>query len=204
MAPHEIDYRANIAALVELGVTRILATNAVGSLRLDLPAGSLVVLDDFIDFTRSRPLSYWDSAINPAPEVTHSDFSTPYCPELRQTLIDVAQEHNLKMEPSGTYVCADGPRFESPAEIRMFAKLGGDVIGMTGLPEAVFAREAGICYAAVAVVTNLGAGFADGAVAHDEVVKSMAANIEIVRHLLMSTAKRVREVRGCSCGSSRS
>jgi 5'-methylthioadenosine phosphorylase len=204
LSPHEIDYRANIAALVELGVRRILATNAVGSLRTDLPAGSLVLLDDFIDFTRSRQLSYWDSTINPATQVTHTDFTTPYCSELRKILLDIAAEQDIELAPDGTYVCADGPRFESPAEIRMFAHFGGDVIGMTGLPEAVFAREAGICYAAVCVVTNLGAGLSAGGIAHDAVVKSMGENIERLRSLLLATTARIPHDRRCTCCASRS
>ncbi len=199
LPPHEINYRANIAALVELGVTRVFATNGVGSLREDLSQGSIVILDDFIDFTRGRPLSYWDSVLNPAASVIHTDFSAPYCPNLRQALIETASDLNLKIVPTGTYVCTDGPRFESPAEIRVFARMGGDVVGMTGLPEAVFAREAGLCYAAVCIITNLGAGIAPGKLAHAEIVDAMAAPSADVRDLLMAAAKQCSSVRNCDC-----
>jgi 5'-methylthioadenosine phosphorylase len=191
LAPHQVNYRANIAALRQLGVHRVFATNAVGSLRLDLTPGSLVALDDFIDFTHNRPLSFWDddpqSKIqNPKSKIAHTDFSEPYCPTLRAALLEAAAELDIPLLPRATYVCTNGPRFESPAEIRMFAQWGGDVIGMTGLPEAVFAREAGLCYAAVGIVTNFGAGLTPEKVDHAEVVAQMERQVEIVRELLLA------------------
>lgn len=204
LAPHQINYRANIAALVQLGVERVFATNAVGSLRKDLPPGSLVLLDDFIDFNRSRPLSYWDDhPARPAAlqgQVVHTDFSKPYCPELRHALLDSSANREPSLVPTGTYVCADGPRFESPAEIRMFAKWGGDVVGMTGLPEAIFAREAGLCYSAIAIVTNFGSGLVEGPVDHEAVLSEMRVNVERVRDLLLASAGRVPIERSCRCG----
>ena len=188
IAPHEINYQANIAALTDLGVKQVLATNAVGSLRLDLPPGSFVLLDDFIDFTRGRRLSYWDGHPQRPDFVIHRDFSTPYCPNLRRTISRVAERTGVPVITHGTYVCAEGPRFESPAEVRLFAHLGGDVIGMTGLPEAVFAREAGLCYAAVAIVTNYGAGLTSDAVDHNAVVSQMKEQALVVRDLLMKSA----------------
>jgi 5'-methylthioadenosine phosphorylase len=192
--PHEINYRANIAALVDLGVRKVLATNAVGSLRLDVPPGSYVLLDDFIDFTRARPLSFLEGGEG----VVHTDFSEPYCPALGHTLREVAVELGIELLPRGTYLCAEGPRFESPAEIRMFQQWGADVVGMTGLPEATFAREAGLCYAAVAIVTNFGAGLTEEPVEHEEVVARMATQVEEVRRLLLAAARREVE-HACSC-----
>lgn len=181
LAPHQINYRANIAALVELGVKSVYATNAVGSLRLDLPPGSLVLLDDFLDFTRDRPITYF------AEDETwhHTDFSQPYSPRLRAAVIEAAQQRNVALVPTGTYLCCDGPRFESPAEVRLFARWGADVVGMTGLPEAVFAREAGLEYAGLTIVTNYGAGLTPQAVAHEAVVNAMSEAIGTVRELLM-------------------
>ena len=166
LAPHQVNYRANIAALRQLGIRQVFATNAVGSLRLDLAPGSLVALDDFIDFTRNRENTIADCGLRIADlesgdtpsGVLHTDFSEPYCPTLRAALMEAAAELDIPLLPRATYVCTDGPRFESPAEVRMFAQWGGDVIGMTGLPEAVFAREAGLCYAGVGIVTNYAAG----------------------------------------------
>ena len=196
--PHAINYRANIAALVELGVQRVLATNAVGTLRLDVPPGSYVLLDDFIDFTRARPLSFFEDSEG----VVHTDFSEPYCPTLRLALREAAVELDVELLPRGTYLCADGPRFESPAEIRMYQKWGADVVGMTGLPEAIFAREAGLCYAAVAIVTNFAAGLTEEPVEHEEVVARMATQVDVVRELLLAAAAKPVEG-ACRCGGSR-
>jgi 5'-methylthioadenosine phosphorylase len=193
--PHRINYRANIAALVDLGVQKVLATNAVGSLRLDVPPGSYVLLDDFVDFTRARPLSFLEGDEG----VVHTDFSEPYCPALRHTLREAAIEQGIELLPRGTYLCAEGPRFESPAEIRMFQQWGADVVGMTGLPEAIFAREAGLCYAAVAIVTNFGAGLTQELVEHEEVVARMATQVDEVRALLLAAAVRDLEA-SCRCG----
>lgn len=199
LAPHRINYRANIAALVEWGVTRVLATNAVGSLRLDLPPGSFVLLSDFLDFTRARPLSYWDDHPDSPAAVVHTDFSEPYCPELRRVLTEAAAALGVPLTPRGVYLCAEGPRFESPAEVRLFAQWGADVVGMTGLPEAVFAREAGLCYAAVAIVTNYAAGLTRERVDHEAHVRRMAADAETVRGLLMEAVQRMPPEQRCRC-----
>jgi 5'-methylthioadenosine phosphorylase len=202
LAPHQINYRANIAALAQIGVTRVLATNAVGSLRLDLLPGALVLFDDFIDFTRARPLTFWQDHPTAPEGVVHTDFSTPYCPELRTVLEETAAGRNVDLLPRATYLCADGPRFESPAEIRMFAQWGGDVVGMTGLPEAIFAREAGLCYAGVGIVTNFGAGLTPHAVDHQAVLAAMATNVVVVRDLVMRAALNVPARRSCGCAGS--
>src|SRR5258708_2507532 len=202
IAPHQVNYRANIAALSQLGINRIVATNAVGSLSVDLPPGTLALLDDFIDFTRNRPATFRETDQANGSYVTHTDFSEPYCPELRQALISAAGELDVPIVPNCTYLCAEGPRFESPAEIRMFAMLGGDVVGMTGLPEAVFAREAGICYSGLAIVTNYGAGLTNEAVDHGKVVERMGNSIETGRSLIMKAALLIPEQ--CKCGCCRS
>lgn len=189
IAPHQINYRANIAALVELGVRYVYATNAVGSLRLDLPPGSLVLMDDFIDFTRSRPLSYYADGETWA----HVDFSAPYSPLLRQFVIEAASELEVPLIPTGTYLCCDGPRFEFPAEVRLFGQWGADIVGMTGLPEAVFAREAGLEYAALGIVTNFGAGLTAELVDHTAVTASMQALSPQVRELLLTAGGRLIE-----------
>ncbi len=189
LAPHEINYRANIAALVELEVKYVYATNAVGSLRRDLPPGSLILFDDFLDMTRARPLSYFAEGEAWA----HTDFSTPYSLLLRDNLIAAAAEAGVALRPAGTYLCCDGPRFESPAEVRLFGSWGADVVGMTGLPEAVFAREAGLEYAGLGIVTNLGAGLTEEAVAHKSVVSAMQQQIGTVRELLLHASGRLIE-----------
>jgi 5'-methylthioadenosine phosphorylase len=153
--PHRINYRANIKALHQLGVTRILATNAVGSISRVMPPLSLVVLDDFIDFSSGRPFTFYDGGDS---GLAHTELNHPYCPTLRQQLLDTADSMGVPLIPNGVYVCANGPRFETPAEIRMYGMLGGDVVGMTGVPEATLARELGMHYAAVAYSINWAAG----------------------------------------------
>lgn len=198
IAPHEIDYRANIEALSQLGITRIFATNAVGSLRLDLKSGSLVLLSDFLDFTRKRPLSYWKGGNHPY-GVVHTDFSEPYCPEIRAAIMAAAERTATPLVSEGVYLCVDGPRFESPAEVRLFARWGADVVGMTGLPEAIFAREVGICYAGLAIVTNFGAGLTSEEVDNDDVQAKMAIYAERVRSLLLEAMRLLPENSQCRC-----
>ncbi len=153
--PHKINYRANLKALKMLGVERILATNAVGSISRSIPPGGLALVDDFLDFTDGRQFTYYDGGKS---GLVHTDMSNPYCPALRQKLLELAPDFNLTVQPKATYVATNGPRFESPAEIRMYARLGGDVVGMTGVPEVVLARELNMHYAAVAYSINWAAG----------------------------------------------
>jgi len=190
LAPHQIDYSANIQALKALDVHYILATNAVGSLKTSLQPGELVLFDDFIDFTRNRKLTYYDSSASWA----HTDFSTPYSVTVRTAVLETAAELGIHIHPKSTYLCADGPRFETPAEVRLFASWGADVVGMTGLPEAVFAREAGIEYAAVGIVTNLASGLTTGVVSHEEVVTAMCDKLPLVRELLIRSCGAIRRL----------
>ncbi len=181
--PHRVNYRANIWALAEMGVRRCLASAACGSLREDLPPGSLATCDQFLDFTRGRPSTFFDGGEE---GVRHVDMTEPYCPELRAALAAAAEGLGLRLAPRATYVCTEGPRFETPAEIRAFAMLGGDLVGMTGVPEVVLAREVGICYAAVAIATNFAAGLAGQPLSHDEVVAAMGQATADVRRLMLA------------------
>ena len=153
--PHKVNYRANMQALVDLGVRNVLAAYAVGSINRQIPPLGLVVLDDFIDFTSGREATFFDGGVN---KVKHVDMSEPFCPKLRAALLEQSGRMGLAIRPSGTYVCTNGPRLESPAEIRMFEKLGGDVVGMTAVPELVLAKERELCFAAVGFSVNWAAG----------------------------------------------
>ncbi|NLN70964.1 MAG: S-methyl-5'-thioinosine phosphorylase [Chloroflexi bacterium] len=153
--PHRINYRANLKALEILGVKRVLATNAVGSISRDIPPMGLALLTDFIDFTSGREFTFFDGGSS---GLAHTNLDVPYCPALRQTMLALASQFGLNIHPKSVYVAVNGPRFESPAEIRMYAQLGGDVVGMTGIPEMVLARELGMHYAAVAYSINWAAG----------------------------------------------
>jgi len=183
--PHRINFRANIAALQAVGVRAVFATAATGALKTELEPGALLVLDQFLDFTRARPLTFFEGEDG---EVVHTDMTNPYCLRLRTRLLEAAREEGLAVRKGGTYVCVEGPRFETAAEIRMFAALGGDVIGMTGVPEVVLAREAGLCYAAVAVVTNPGAGLSAARPQHAEVERLMAERREDLWRLFEAAA----------------
>ncbi len=156
--PHQINYRANLKALEILDVERVLATFAVGSLHLGIEPGALVVIDQFLDFTKGRVGTFFDGGDS---GLIHSLMTSPYCPALRAQLLARAPAHQLALVPEGTYACTNGPRFETAAEVQMLAQLGGDVVGMTGVPEAPLARELGLHYAAVALSINWGAGLVD-------------------------------------------
>ncbi len=199
--PHKINYRANICGLKALGVERVLATAAVGSLNPDMTPGDLVVIDQFLDFTKGREQTFFDGGQS---GVIHTDVTEPYCPELRAALIECGRRLGLSIHSQGVYVCTEGPRFETAAEIRAYRILGGDVVGMTNVPEAVLAREAGLCYAAMAMVTNMAAGISQSPLTHDEVVHVMAANTENVRRLALETVAAIEAAapaqRTCQCG----
>ena len=153
--PHKINYRANIKALQILGVKHVLATNAVGSITRVIPPMGLGLLTDFLDFTSGREFTFFDGGNS---GLAHTNMDVTYCPVLRKKILDLAPEFDLKIHPEAVYVATNGPRFETPAEIRMYAQLGGDVVGMTGIPEVVLARELGMHYAAVAYSINWAAG----------------------------------------------
>ena len=153
--PHKINYRANIKALQMLGVKRVLATYAVGSINREILPMGLALLSDFLDFTNNRPLSFFDGGET---GLAHTSMDVPYCPALGRKILELAPSFDLQIRSKAVYVATNGPRFETPAEIRMYDKLGGDLVGMTGVPEVVLARELNIHYAAVAFSINWAAG----------------------------------------------
>jgi 5'-methylthioadenosine phosphorylase len=153
--PHKVNYRANIKALEILGVKRVLAANAVGSINKEIPPLGLALVTDFLDFTSNRENTFFDGGDR---GVKHVDMSITYCPTLNKQLLALAPGFDINLHPEAVYVSTNGPRLESPAEIRMYAQLGGDVVGMTGIPEATLARELGLCYAAIAFSVNWAAG----------------------------------------------
>ncbi len=185
--PHRVNYRANIAALKKLGVTAIFASTAVGSLRRELAPGSLVLLDQFIDLTTQRAKTFFDD------RAVHIDMTEPYCSRLRSLLALTAHDLNLAMSATGTYVCADGPRFETAAEIRLYANWGGDVVGMTGVPECTLAREANISYAGVSIVTNLAAGISPTPLTQAEVVDAMRVSLPQLMQLFLAAVRDYRD-----------
>jgi 5'-methylthioadenosine phosphorylase len=164
--PHRINYKANVQAMKKLGVADVIATSAVGSISRKLAVGSLGLLDQFIDFS-ARHITYFERS------PSHADMTFPYDAVLQERLRRAADALHSKLTVGLVYVCVDGPRYETAAEIRMFGLIGGDVVGMTGAPEAILCRELGLRYASVVVATNWGAGIQQK-VSHEEVLTAMA------------------------------
>ncbi|MFP5460167.1 MAG: S-methyl-5'-thioinosine phosphorylase [Gammaproteobacteria bacterium] len=158
LAPHEINYRANIWALEQAGVDGVVSVATVGGIRDDFGPGTLVLPDQIVDYTTGRCCTFFEG---PGQPVVHVDFTWPYDEQVRGLLARAAQNLGESMAPSGTYGCTQGPRLETAAEIRRMERDGCDLVGMTGMPEAVLARELGLPYAALAVVANHAAGKGD-------------------------------------------
>lgn len=194
--PHRINYRANIMSLKQLGVECILSTSAVGSLNKDMKPGDLAVVDQFIDFTKCRASTFFDGEDG---RVVHTDYTEPYCPDLRKRILSSGKSLDVSMHSKACYICTEGPRFETPAEIRMFQYIGGDVVGMTNVPEVTLAREAGICYATVATVTNWAAGISSTRLTHEEVLDVVAANVESIRKVIFHVIESLEADRSCDC-----
>ena len=193
--PHRINYRANIWGFKEIGVERIISVSASGGLRLRMKPGTITVLDQIIDMTSGREGTFFDGVNG----VAHIDFTEPFCPELREAIISAAKKSGIRIRKSGTYICANGPRLETKAEIALFAGFGADVVGMTAMPEAALAREAEMCYGGIAIVTNYAAGITAKKLTATEVIEEMNKTAGQVRNLLKAALSSVPSHRGCAC-----
>ena len=200
--PHKVNYRANLWAMRELGVQRILAPCAVGSLRPELHPGDVVVCDQLVDRTRGRADTFFDGGV-----VGHVGFADPYCPELRSVAVDVTRSEGVPVHDGGTVVVIQGPRFSTRAESRWFRQMGWDVVNMTQYPEAALARELGICYAAMALVTDYDTGLEGvegiAPVTMDEVFRVLADNVDKTRRILFSAIPAIPAAPSCPCASTR-
>lgn len=186
--PHKINFQANIDALRMVGVTKIIATNSVGSMNLEMPPGSFVIPNDFLDFSQNRKKTYFED------KVVHIDVTEPYCSYLRDVL-----DESGDVILGGTYVCTEGPRFETPAEIKMFKMLGGDLVGMTGLPEVTLAREREMCYNSICIVSNYASGISENNLTIDEVFEMVKEKEVELLELIYNFIKNVDDSRDCSC-----
>jgi 5'-methylthioadenosine phosphorylase len=203
LAPHQVNYRANLWALRDLGVRRVVGSCAVGSLRPDRRPGDLVVLDQLIDRTWGRPDTYVEG-----PDVHHVSFADPYCPALSAAVGETQRQlTDLTLHPRGTVVVIQGPRFSTRAESRWFGAAGADVINMTQYPEAYLARELGLCYAGLALVTDYDAGTeADpgwAPVTMQAVLAVLTANIDRARRVLAALMPALDGLAACVCSESR-
>lgn len=194
--PHLINYRAMISALAEVGVDRVIGTAAVGSLSTSSAPGTAAVLTDFIDFTRRGPITFFDAS---ALKIVHIDFSEPYCPEVSAALLNACEANGFEVTTPCTYLCADGPRYETPAEISMFRKWGADVVGMTNAPEAILCREKGLCYGAIAIITNFAAGISPTPLSHSEVIAVMKSIEGKLAATLIDAVKELPANCSCKC-----
>lgn len=186
--PHKINYRANIEALKQAGVTKIIATNSVGSMNENMAPGTFVIPDDFLDFSQDRVKTFYED------KVVHIDVTEAYCPQLRDVL---AKSGDVIL--GGTYVCTEGPRFETPAEIKMFKMLGGDLVGMTGVPEVTLAREREMCYNSICIVSNYASGISEDELTIDEVFEMVGEMEADLLELIYNFIKNVDESQDCSC-----
>jgi 5'-methylthioadenosine phosphorylase len=193
LPPHRVPYRANLWALQSVGVTRIIAPCASGSLRPQLSPGTFVVCDQFVDRTTGRDHTFFDG-----PEVRHVSAADPYCADLRETLLTAGRDLDLPMRDGGTVVVIEGPRFSTRAESAWFQAMGWDVVNMTAYPEGWLARELGLCYANVSLITDYDVGVpgdaAHGAVTAQAVLEVFAGNIERLRLLLARAVSLVGPV----------
>lgn len=188
LPPHLINYRANLWALGQAGVGRVIAVAAVGGIADACVPGRLCIPDQLIDYTWGREHTFTDGS---TPAVLHADFTTPYSEGLRQCLLESAKAIDLQIIDGGVYGATQGPRLETAAEIRRLRADGCDMVGMTGMPEAVLARELGIDYACVAVVVNRAAGLGGARGIHAEIEESLATGMAAVRRLLAEALRRL-------------
>jgi 5'-methylthioadenosine phosphorylase len=192
--PTNVPYRANIHALKQIGVDRVIATNAVGSLREDLPPRTLVIPDQLFDRTRERPRSFFGDGIT-----VHVSMADPYCPHLIDELADHADATDAEVVDGGTYVCIEGPQFSTQAESEFYRDRGFDIIGMTTVPEAHLAREAELCYATITGITDYDVWYEGEEVSLGTVLANAEANEGSMSDLLDSIIGSVDETPGCSC-----
>jgi 5'-deoxy-5'-methylthioadenosine phosphorylase len=183
--PHNINYRANIWGLKQLGVTEIIGVAAVGGISSAMEPGHIAIPDQIIDYSYGREHTFFADGLD---HVTHIDFTLPYSQALRERIIQAANRSGITISASGTYGCTQGPRLETAAEIKRLANDGCDLVGMTGMPEAALARELELSYANISVVANWGAGLVEGEITMAEIEKNLEVGMNKAIALLKETA----------------
>ncbi len=193
--PHRIPFRANIWAFKELGVKRIISPSAVGSLREKYKPSEFVIIDQFIDRTKSRNDTCYEGG-----QVYHVSTADPFCPELREILLKTSKEIGVPTHRGGTYVCIQGPRFSTRAESKLFRSWGVEVIGMTLYPEVVLAREAEICFVNISMITDYDV-WAERPVSTEEIMKTMSLNLVNLKKLIINTIPKIPKKGHCMCAN---
>ena len=198
-SPGQINYRANIRAMQLLGVKQLLATACSGSMTPEIPAGSFVLLNQFLNFTKNREDSFFNNDGSKDEKIAHVDLTHPYCDRLGAVVKKAGEELSIPVMSGATYCCTEGPRFETMAEIKMFQILGGDLVAQTQYPEVVLAREAEMCYVAVGIISNMAAGVEDEHVSATDLKTNMNELFERVQKLLAKTVELLDEEQDCWC-----
>ena len=206
--PHLINYKANIYGLRKLGVERIIAVNSCGVINPEISPGDIIVIDQFIDFTKKREGTFYDgkTAVEVSgkiiKKVVHVDLTEPFCPDMRRIFISELKRRKVNFKDKGVYLCTEGPRFETPAEIVAFRKLGADLVGMTLCPEVILARELAMCYVSCSIATNLAAGLSDKKITLNEVLTLLEEKENLLKLILKSVIPKIPEKRECICKDS--
>lgn len=196
LPPHKVPYRANLWAFKQLGVTRVLAPSAVGSLQPHIAPGDFVINDQFVDRTSGRADTFYDG-----PEVVHVSSADAYCPQIRQIAIDAARQNNVTVHERGTVAVIQGPRFSSKAESRWFTAMGWQTVTMTQYPEVILARELALCYVNIALVTDYDAGVVaeEAPVEAHNVLEMLGRNTENVKNVIRMMLERMPDTRDEVC-----
>ena len=200
--PHAINYRANVSALATVGAQQILATAVSGGIDPSMTPGRMVLISDYLDFTTGRGATFFDGSGRPVTlgpadpalagrsiRVVHTDMTEPYSPAVRAVVRAAAEAERIDLIDGGVYCTTNGPRFETPAEIRMMHRVGGDLVGMTGYPEVALAAEAGIPYASIGVISNVAAGLGDEKLSVDDIVGLINTTAEPLYRLIGRTVE---------------
>lgn len=196
LSPSEVNYRANIYALKTLGVERVIAVSACGSLRRDYAPGDIVIPDQLFDFTRARARTFFDGGV-----VAHIGVADPFCPELSRSLADGLDSVGGVVHRGGSYITIEGPRFSTRAESNTYRAWGMSIIGMTTSPEAFLAKEAEMCYAVMAHVTDFDVWhLSEQPVTVEMVLRTLRGNTQLAQSAISAALERLPESRGCSCG----
>ncbi|HLI46392.1 MAG TPA: MTAP family purine nucleoside phosphorylase [Geobacterales bacterium] len=203
--PHKINSRTLIFALAKMGARRIIAINSVGALKKDLKLGSFAVLEQFIDMTKTRHYTFYDGTFLGHDEilgdtsiVKHIDMTEPFCAEMNELILETAKELKYDIVSKACYICTEGPRLETPAEINFYRMIGADVVGMTLIPEVILARELGLCYSSISIITNYAAGMQER-VSFEEVKEVYSRNEEKLKRLLTLLIPKISEDKKCRC-----
>ena len=191
--PNMINYRANIWAFKELGITRIIAPSAVGSLKKEVEPGHFALPTQFLDFTKSRNGSFSEEG-----RVIHISVADPFCPEIQSSILEVVEKKKFPIHKNCTYVCIEGPRFSTKAESKFYRNTDSEIIGMTLVPECQLAREAQMCYASISTVTDYDV-WAEKPVTAKEVLETLAKNVERTKQVLVELIEKIPKNRSCSC-----